>query len=166
MKDYRGRYTTTSMSPLKWLLVSFAGCWLLMWFGENYEVKAKGFISPASDAIVIREVEPGLIEYRDREIVTVKIPQTNEEIIRSVFGDKADEALKVAKCESGMNPKAKNKDSSARGLFQVLSYTHGIRQDWLFDPLINSLVAKQLYDNRGNWGAWAASNGCHHLLDE
>lgn len=111
-------------------------------------------INPLSDKEFI-EVE--------KEVIKYQLPETTEEIICSVFKDNCEEALKVAKCESGMRLDARNPNSSATGLFQVLAYTHGVRADWLEDPMVNTLVAKQLYDNRGNWDAWAASRGCHGL---
>lgn len=114
-------------------------------------------ISPVSDAIVIREVEPSYIEYRDREVA--RMPQNNEEIIRSIFGKDADMAIKVARCESGLNTNAKNKVSSARGLFQVMSSVHGVKERWLYDPMINTLIAKQLFDASG-WNPWNASRHC------
>lgn len=97
-------------------------------------------------------------------VIKTEVPTKVEDIICAVFTENCEEALKVARCESGLRPNAQNGSSSARGLFQVLSYTHGIREDWLFNPIINTLAAKKLYDNRGGtWGAWEASKGCHGL---
>jgi hypothetical protein len=157
-RNHRGEYTSTDYHAIKVLLSSVAGCWLLYWFGNNYDIKARdNFISPASDAIVIERVVPGMIEYKDREVA--RMPKNNEEIIRSVFGKDADVALKVAKCESGMNPKARNKTSTARGLFQVMASIHGVREKWLYDPLINTLIAKSLFDASG-WNPWNSSASC------
>ena len=115
------------------------------------------FIHPLADVVEVERIVPIKVEV---EVV----PEGVESIIEAVFGELAGEAKQIAFCESGMNPRAANKTSSARGLFQVLSYTHGVREDWLFDPLVSTLVAKKLYDASG-WNPWLASNHCHHLLD-
>lgn len=86
-------------------------------------------------------------------------PKTTEEIIDYVFEGKAELAKNIAKCESGLNPRAKNTESSARGLFQVLAYTHDINEKWLYDPMINALVAKKLMDASGT-NPWVSSLPC------
>src|SRR5262249_11991792 len=43
--------------------------------------------------------------------------------IRAVFGPYADRALKIAACESGLNPNAASRISSAKGVFQFLDST-------------------------------------------
>lgn len=92
-----------------------------------------------------------------------KSPETIEQEVRMVFGSKANEALKVMHCESGGNPKAKNKESTATGLFQIMASVHGVRRDWLMNPTVNIQIAKALYDASG-WEPWRASNSCHGLL--
>lgn len=93
-------------------------------------------------------------EMYDNKPPEYKLPDNERQMIQAVFGDKADQAINIVQCESSFRNDARNPNSSATGLFQVLSKTHGVRADWLENPLINTLVAKQLYDNRGNWGAW------------
>jgi hypothetical protein len=94
-------------------------------------------------------------------------PTSVEEIIESVFGDKKDEAIKVAFCESSLNPKVEHKTSSAKGLFQIM------RGTWKqfkctgdpLDALDNTVCAKKIYDYYGSWntrGGWAASYLCHY----
>lgn len=109
-------------------------------------------ISPLGDTPVEYVVE-------EIEVPVTRVPESPEEIIRAVFKEDAELAIKVARCESNLNAKAKNKDSSARGLFQILSITHNIDERFLFNPLINTLVAKQLYDEQG-WIPWESSKHC------
>lgn len=101
------------------------------------------------------------------KIVEKEIPVTKdspiEDQIRAAFGAEGDIAVKVARCESHLNPKAVNKSSSARGLFQIMQSWHKIDQKWLFDPVINIQVAHKLYQEQG-WTPWAASNHCHGAL--
>jgi hypothetical protein len=90
-----------------------------------------------------------------------------EDIIGSVFDNK-EEALKVAFCESSLNPKVTHKNSTATGLFQILKGT------WKqfkctgepLNALDNTKCAKKIYDYYGSWntrGGWAASYWCHLL---
>lgn len=82
-----------------------------------------------------------------------------EEKISEVFGKDGDLAIRIAKCESSLNPRAKNKDSSARGLFQIMQSWHKIDEKWLLDPDINIKVAKKLFDEQGTV-PWNASKWC------
>lgn len=162
MANYRRKTRQKWLSDAFIILALVVGTLLgAGWVRANnwYQAFAKEqYINPLSEKeIMVVEVPT--------EIIKHELPESVEDIICSVFTENCEEAVKVAKCESGLNPRAQNRVSSARGLFQVLSYTHGVREDWLFDPMINTLVAKQLYDNRGGtWGAWEASISCHGLL--
>lgn len=57
-----------------------------------------------------------------------------QNIIRQVFGSYANQALRVAQCESGFNPFATNPSSSASGVFQFL------RSTWAGTPYANRSV--------------------------
>lgn len=95
-------------------------------------------------------------------------PLTVEETILDVFGDKGSEALKVAFCESSLNPKSQHKTSSATGLFQIMKGTWK-QFKCIGDPLNaldNTKCAKKIYDYYGSWntrGGWSASYWCHRL---
>ena len=122
-------------------------------------VMAKGeFASPLNDNVVFVERH----HTRVVEKPVFEVPQSPKEIICAVFTDNCEEALRVANCESGLNPTAANKTSSARGLFQVMQSWHKIDQKWLFHPYINTLVAKKLYDESGGSFSphWNASRHC------
>jgi hypothetical protein len=82
-----------------------------------------------------------------------------EKIIEAVFKQDAEVMKKVAFCESTMNPKARNKNSTARGLFQVMASVHDVNEKYLYNPVINTLIAKQLYDASG-LNPWNSSRGC------
>ena len=64
--------------------------------------------------------------------------------------------LCIMRHESGGNPTADNDRSTARGLFQVLKswpLSFGYSYADLYDPNINVLVAKKVWDIQG-YGAW------------
>jgi len=76
-------------------------------------------------------------------------------------------AMEVIDCESGGDPNAKNRYSSASGLFQHLgrywgerSYLAGYSGSDIFDPLANVAVASWLVYDGGGWGHWDASAHC------
>lgn len=100
-----------------------------------------------------------------KERIPEEKPKTVEEIIEDRFGEYAEQAVQVAFCESSLNPKAKSKLSSAKGLFQIIDGTWaGYRcQGDPHNPYDNAKCAKMIFDRNG-WGStasWKASQGCH-----
>lgn len=85
------------------------------------------------------------------------------ETIRWAFQDKGEkviqEAIRVAKCESGLRPDAvndKNKNKSRDdGTFQINS-VHGVNPRFLKDYRVNIMVARKLYDEQG-WTPWVCA---------
>lgn len=91
---------------------------------------------------------------------------TPQQAITLAFGDRGpevvDQAMRVAggatpRCpngESTMNPRAVN--GSHVGLFQLSTRYHSHRFGGgdPFDPLVNALAARSLYDEQG-WGPWS-----------
>ncbi len=72
--------------------------------------------------------------------------------------DQVDRALCIIGHESSGDPEADNPTSSARGLFQVLGSLwaphYGIARTDLYDPVINTRIALDIWENYG-WGAWS-----------
>jgi len=67
-------------------------------------------------------------------------------------------ALRVAECESGLNPRAVG-SAGERGLFQVHPVHRawlGARWDQLFDPAVNVAVAFEMWTTQG-WGPWSCA---------
>ena len=65
-------------------------------------------------------------------------------------------AIRVADCESGLNPNAGYPDDYYKGLFQLNPNIVAINQYGgnFFDPYQNAAAARDLYVTRGNWSAW------------
>lgn len=84
-----------------------------------------------------------------------------EGVICSVFTTNCAQAVRVARCESGLNPNAAN-PSGARGLFQLLGHqslyeAHGWSSaDWA-DPYVNTVVAHDLWRSSG-WSPWVCAS--------
>jgi Transglycosylase SLT domain len=85
-----------------------------------------------------------------------------EAIIRDVWPDDLeDEAVRIAKRESNLQPTARN--ACCIGLFQIYWTVHkgwltamGITTaEQLFDPRINATAGLALYQRSGGWGPWA-----------
>lgn len=79
--------------------------------------------------------------------------------IKEVFGKDADEALLIAKCESGIRAEAYNTNTNGSvdvGVFQINS-VHGVRAKWLTNWKVNVEVAHQLFTEQGHWNAWVCA---------
>ena len=76
------------------------------------------------------------------------------------FGANTDAALRVMACESGGNPEAKNRSSSASGLFQFLASTWEkvTGEDYpgnVFDGESNIAAAAELSGGGSDWSQWS-----------
>lgn len=74
-------------------------------------------------------------------------------------------AVRVAKCESGLNPRAVSPGGGNHGLFQInnvhKSRVASMGYSWsqIYDPFVNSDVARAIFDaSGGNWSAWGCRN--------
>lgn len=78
-------------------------------------------------------------------------------------GVDAELALKVAKCESALNPKATNTNTDGsidRGLFQINSKWHPeVTEEQAFDPIFSTKFFCQAFKN-GNLKWWNATQSC------
>lgn len=72
--------------------------------------------------------------------------------------EEIDRALCIIGHESNGDPEADNPRSTARGLFQILGSLwaphYGISRADLYDPVLNTRLARDIWDNYG-WSAWS-----------
>jgi hypothetical protein len=98
-------------------------------------------------------------------VIPVKEQTQKDQIkayIRKVFGKYGDQAIRVATCESGLNPRAVNDNTQwggvgvDRGTFQLNSVYQGISNtNFLFDYRLNTDMAYIIFKNAGyNWHLW------------
>lgn len=87
--------------------------------------------------------------------------ETVQDLIREAFGKRADEALRVAHCESRFVADARSY-AGARGIFQLMpvhrwriAEVDGPKGD-LYDPKTNIRVARDLFDDEG-WRPWVCA---------
>jgi hypothetical protein len=86
-----------------------------------------------------------------------------ESIIQAHFGAAAGKAISVARCESGLNPRAVSAGGGNHGLFQINNVHRGTfesvtGQPWsaVYDADANTRFARWLYGQEG-WGPWACA---------
>lgn len=85
-----------------------------------------------------------------------------EAIIQRHFGSAAPTAMRIAECESGMNPRAVSATDD-HGLFQINAVHRGQFEavtgaPWssVYDPELNTIYARHLYAQQG-WGPWTCA---------
>ena len=95
-------------------------------------------------------------EETPREIIIEIIPEEKsvEQKIRDTFPEDPDRAVKIAKCESGLNPKAVS-PTNDHGLMQINKSVHKVDGD-IYDVDTNLQFARKLYDERG-WKPWVCN---------
>lgn len=116
-----------------------------------------------SEHPLVYTAEAQVIEPRVVLIGTTTKEKSIEEKIIETFPEDAETALKIAKCESELNPSAvnnRNKNGSVdKGLYQINSvHDKRVREldlD-LFDTDDNLKIARLLYEEHG-WKPWVCS---------
>ena len=95
---------------------------------------------------------------------SAEAPSAAQDAINYYFGDIADQATRVADCESGMDPNAVSPGGGNYGLFQINSvhrdeFEAVTGRPWsdVTDPYANTAYAVRLYNESGGWGPWACS---------
>jgi hypothetical protein len=80
-------------------------------------------------------------------------------MIIQTFGPHANQALRIARCESGLNPYARNRYSGAAGVFQFLPSTWRstpYARYSIYDAWANVQAARWLFVKSGySWRAWS-----------
>ncbi len=87
--------------------------------------------------------------------------------INQYFGDVYNQAVGVARCESGLDPNAVSSGGYNWGLFQI-NIVHksrveamGYSWDQILDPYVNAAVARSIYDDAGGWGPWGCRRAAY-----
>lgn len=103
---------------------------------------------PTGESLKIKELESQLNKrYEDMTI---------EQKIKHVFGEDGEDAIRVFKCESGLQSKCNdglNSNGSVDcGIAQINSI-HGVPRRFLLNEDVSLQVAKQIFDQQG-WNPW------------
>lgn len=105
-----------------------------------------------------------------RTTTTFAVPERVDEdlsdiewLIRQTFPETPDKAVRVARCESTLNPGAVSPDGANWGLMQVNVVHKGLaaRMGYSWGQMLqagpNLAVARAVYDRAGGWGPWSCA---------
>jgi hypothetical protein len=91
-------------------------------------------------------------------------PSIAQDAITQSFGPISDQAMRVAQCESSLDPNAVSSGGGNWGLFQINTVHQGSFESvtghsWseVLDPYLNAQFAAWLYNQSGSWSAWGCS---------
>jgi hypothetical protein len=123
-------------------------------YGTVAAVPAARHATVTHNAPVVRHAAPA------RHTSPAPVPSGSvTDQIRAVFGPYANQALAVARCESGYNPYAVNRSSDAEGVFQFLASTwRGTSYAGYsrFNASANIHAAYQVFSRDGHsWREWS-----------
>ena len=139
-------YTYLTIEAPKWYLWMETGRALA---SEPRDLDNRHEVLPQGGGMV--EAEP-----LQKETLTIPSQGSIEELIAYYFKGDSEDALKIAKCESGLNPKAFNptNNSNDRGIFQISTKWHPeVSDECGFDEECNIREAKRIFNESG-WDAW------------
>lgn len=118
--------------------------------------------TPSAEPRPARAVAPVGVDAREEpKPKKKKRPLSIEEMIHQAFGKVAEQALRIAYCESKFDTDDVS-SAGAVGVFQIRPQNHGWRVDHvkdgkdLFDPWTNVRVARHIYDDQG-WRPWVCA---------
>ena len=87
-----------------------------------------------------------------------RLSGTYADMIHQVFGPYGDQAMRIAMCESTMNPNAYNGVLGAAGLFQIIPSTWASTSEAgnsVYDPAANIRAAHEIFVRDGySWSEW------------
>ena len=93
------------------------------------------------------------------ETTSAQVSGSYANMIHEVFGPYGDQAVRVAMCESGLNPNAYNGALGAAGLFQIIPGTWASTSyagQSVYNPVANIQAAHQIFARDGySWSEWA-----------
>ena len=153
------RHILTPLIPILWILLIATGCTGIC---ELNEMSRQPLTAEPMKVEVVEA--SGSFESHD-----IPADYVEPDLFDRYFGDKADEARKVATCESGnrdIESKPNWNGTKDYGRFQVNSLwldVYGLTPAQLLDAETNLSTAKKIYDRTGNWTAWKYSKHCHGL---
>lgn len=152
----RRRYNRTySFGNMVWLYIWVALLAFFLTMRLFDKDRSYSVIDPSRVAIASYRTEPG------------QHPDEVRQTIKTFFGKYAESATKVAICESGLNPYAKNKNSTATGVLQIIRGTwEGYKCDGERTNAVDNIrCGFKIFVKNGyrfnTTGGWSASHACH-----
>ena len=150
------RHILAPLIPILWILLIATGCTGIAEFNSMSR-------QPLTAEPVKTEVAEASGSFESADIPADYV---EPDLFDRYFGDKADEARKVATCESGMIP-TKTNATDDFGIMQINGKTwadyFGVTREQLLDEETNIRLASEIYKLSGDWYDWRFSKKCHHL---
>lgn len=144
-----------------WFFLFVTGC---TGIAELNEKSRQPLTAEPMKAEVVEAVE--VVEAGSFESADIPADYVEPDLFDKYFKDKAEEARKVAECESGLNPNATNQTDDW-GIMQINGKTwadyFGVTREQLLDKETNIRLASEIYKLSGDWHDWRFSKKCHHL---
>jgi len=155
------RHILAPLIPILWILLIATGCTGIC---ELNEMSRQPLTAEPIKTEIVEASEAGSFESAD-----IPADYIEPDLFDKYFKDKAEEARKVARCESGMQDKESKPNKNGTkdyGQLQINSLwleVYGLTPAQLLDTETNIATAKKIYDRTGNWSAWKYSKHCHGL---
>lgn len=153
------RHILAPLIPMLWILLIATGCTGIC---ELNEMSRQPLTAEPMKVEVVEA--SGSFESAD-----IPADYVEPDLFDKYFKEKADEARKVATCESGIRDiesKPNWNGTKDYGAFQINSLwldVYGLTPAQLLDRETNIETAKKIYDRTNNWTAWKYSKHCHGL---
>ena len=161
MKTKYHRVTTDN----KWLLVYVLAAFMTGLLVAGVFIKSYSYFKSINRPQALLSPLDGIGSLVVGQVYAKGVLTEQEEIAQYICSKPWDckKALKIARCESGLNPLATNKNKNGtvdRGILQINSI-HGLRNSYDWKTNIDFAIQK-LYTLRG-WKDWASSYKCHGI---
>jgi hypothetical protein len=159
-RDTQGRFFSYRRL-IHFIILTIAATVLILalarWDRLNHPVEL--FNPLVSDSLGAEKTISQLVEEREQQTIT--------QMIVDRFGEYADQAVRVAYCESRLNRKAIS-HTHDYGVFQINKATwfhhYTLDNESALLAYENIAVAYDIFKNNGySWKAWYSSRGCHGL---
>ena len=152
------RHILAPLIPMLWILLIATGCTGICELNEM-----------SRQPLTAEPMKTEIAEAGSFESADIPADYIEPDLFDKYFKDKAEEARKVARCESGMQDKESKPNKNGTkdyGQLQINSLwleVYGLTPAQLLDTETNIATAKKIYDRTGNWSAWKYSKHCHGL---
>ena len=137
-----------------------------LWMRIEWINRPRPIVEPAS----AMETTTNPVVTTPAPVIIVEKPIDIEQAIRDEFGIYGETAIKIAQCESHLDPTKENLKAPDRsfGLFQINTYgklaNSRPTREQLLDPITNIRVAKAIFDGAGQTFSkdWVV---CHRVIN-
>jgi hypothetical protein len=133
----------------------------------HQEPASAGPVTTTTTTLLVTTTSPLVV--KPTTTIRVPLPEDDEPVgdvewlVRQTFPETPDKAVRVARCESRLQPGAISPDGANWGVMQVNVVHRGLaaRMGYSWDQMLqagpNLAVARAVYDRAGGWGPWSCA---------